>query len=100
MLLILVNRLRDLSLSRNRVVRLTHRPDMTIVVYRDRKTEEKKMTESTPTQRSQFKCRFPQSQHGALQADKTRLKMRPPSTMFFFFIFKRIAELTRVNGLT
>ena len=35
---VLVNRLRDLSLSRKSVVRLTDRPDMTLDVYRGRKT--------------------------------------------------------------
>ena len=35
---ILVNRLGDLSLPRKSVVRLTDRPDMTIDVYRGRKT--------------------------------------------------------------
>ena len=35
--LVLVNRLRGLSLSRNKVVRSIDRPDMTIVAYRGRK---------------------------------------------------------------
>ena len=35
---VLVNRLRGLSLPRKSVVRLTDRPDMTIDVYRGRKT--------------------------------------------------------------
>ena len=35
---VLVNRLGGLSLSRKRVVRLTDRPDMTLDVYRGRKT--------------------------------------------------------------
>ena len=35
---VLVNRLRGLSLPRKRVVRLTDRPDMTLDVYRGRKT--------------------------------------------------------------
>ena len=35
---VLVNRLGGLSLSRNSMVRLTDRPDMTLDVYRGRKT--------------------------------------------------------------
>ena len=35
---VLVNRLRDLSLPSKSVVRLTDRPDMTLDVYRGRKT--------------------------------------------------------------
>ena len=35
---VLVNRLGDLSLPRKSVVRLTDRPDMTLAVYRGRKT--------------------------------------------------------------
>ena len=35
---VLVNRLGDLSLPRKSVVRLTDRPDMTLDVYRGRKT--------------------------------------------------------------
>ena len=35
---VLVNRLGGLSLPRKRVVRLTERPDMTLAVYRGRKT--------------------------------------------------------------
>ena len=35
---VLVNRLEGLSLSRKSVVRLTDRPDMTLDVYRGRKT--------------------------------------------------------------
>ena len=35
---VLVNRLGGLSLSRKSVVRLTDRPDMTLDVYRERKT--------------------------------------------------------------
>ena len=35
---VLVNRLRGLSLPRKSVVRLTDRPDMTLDVYRGRKT--------------------------------------------------------------
>ena len=35
---VLVNRLGGLSLPRKSVVRLTDRPDMTLVVYRGRKT--------------------------------------------------------------
>ena len=35
---VLVNRLGELSLSRKSVVRLTDRPEITIAVYRGRKT--------------------------------------------------------------
>ena len=38
---VLVNRLRGLSLPRKSVVRLTDRPDMTLDVYRGRKTNGK-----------------------------------------------------------
>ena len=40
---VLVNRLGDLSLPRKSVVRLTDRPDMTLVVYRGRKTTMQQM---------------------------------------------------------
>ena len=39
---VLVNRLGDLSLPRKSVVRLTDRPDMTLDVYRGRKTTTQK----------------------------------------------------------
>ena len=39
---VLVNRLGGLSLPRKSVVRLTDRPDMTLDVYRGRKTKKKK----------------------------------------------------------
>ena len=41
---VLVNRLGDLSLPRKSVVRLTDRPDMTLDVYRGRKTTMQKKT--------------------------------------------------------
>ena len=44
---VLVNRLGGLSLPRKSVVRLTDRPDMTLVVYRGRKTT-MKQTNKTP----------------------------------------------------
>ena len=47
----LVNRLGGLSLPRKSVVRLTDRPDMTLDVYRGRKT--------TIQQQQQFFVRFP-----------------------------------------
>ena len=40
---VLVNRLRGLSLPRKSVVRLTDRPDMTLDVYRGRKTTMQQM---------------------------------------------------------
>ena len=45
---VLVNRLGGLSLPRKSVVRLTHRPDMTLDVYRGRKT--------TMQQQQQHRC--------------------------------------------
>ena len=44
MQLVLVSLLEGLSLSRNSVVRLTDRPDMTLVVYRGRKQQTTKKT--------------------------------------------------------
>ena len=41
---VLVNRLGGLSLPRNSVVRLTDRPDMTLDVYRGRKTRTQHLT--------------------------------------------------------
>ena len=53
---VLVNRLGGLSLSRKSVVRLTDRPDMTLDVYRGRKTtvqyndvKEEKLSSNTPS---------------------------------------------------
>ena len=42
---VLVNRLGDLSLPRKSVVRLTDRPDMTLDVYRGRKTTKQQPSE-------------------------------------------------------
>ena len=53
---VLVNRLGGLSLPRKSVVRLTDRPDMTLVVYRGRKT--------TKQQKTTFRER-----HGRLKID-------------------------------
>ena len=46
---VLVNRLGDLSLPRKSVVRLTNRPDMTLDVYRGRKTTMQQKQLSCPT---------------------------------------------------
>ena len=43
---VLVNRLGGLSLPRKSVVRLTDRPDMTLDVYRGRKTTIQQLTEA------------------------------------------------------
>ena len=51
---VLVNRLGGLSLPRKRVVRLTDRPDMTLDVYRGRKTT---MQNATCKSRSKFTCK-------------------------------------------
>ena len=53
---VLVNRLGGLSLPRKSVVRLTDRPDMTLDVYRGRKTTKQHLTgeqliDKLPTQR-------------------------------------------------
>ena len=45
---VLVNRLGGLSLPRKSVVRLTDRPDMTLDVYRGRKTTKQQLTEFSP----------------------------------------------------
>ena len=44
---VLVNRLGGLSLPRKSVVRLTDRPDMTLDVYRGRKTKVQQVQQST-----------------------------------------------------
>ena len=49
---VLVNRLGGLSLPRKSVVRLTDRPDMTLDVYRGRKTT----VQQQQQQRSNFHC--------------------------------------------
>ena len=46
---VLVNRLGGLSLPRKSVVRLTDRPDMTLDVYRGRKTTNQQQKSTTPT---------------------------------------------------
>ena len=46
---VLVNRLGGLSLPRKSVVRLTDRPDMTLDVYRGRKTTNQQSTNLTKT---------------------------------------------------
>ena len=45
---VLVNRLGGLSLPRKSVVRLTDRPDMTLDVYRGRKTTNQQMSNMCP----------------------------------------------------
>ena len=45
---VLVNRLGGLSLPRKSVVRLTDRPDMTLDVYRGRKTTKQGQNENLP----------------------------------------------------
>ena len=52
---VLVNRLGGLSLPRNSVVRLTDRPDMTLDVYRGRKTTNQQ--KSTTTKKKE-KCKY------------------------------------------
>ena len=57
---VLVNRLGGLSLPRKSVVRLTDRPDMTLDVYRGRKTTKQQQTLSEargPKQRYGFQIR-------------------------------------------
>ena len=51
---VLVNRLGSLSLPRKSVVRLTDRPDMTLDVYRGRKTTIQQMTDMSYN----MKCTF------------------------------------------
>ena len=46
---VLVNRLGGLSLPRKSVVRLTDRPDMTLDVYRGRKTRIQQIQQPVPT---------------------------------------------------
>ena len=53
---VLVNRLGGLSLPRKSVVRLTDRPDMTINVYRGRKTTMQHATEDGSNLFSSIKC--------------------------------------------
>ena len=55
---VLVNRLGGLSLPRKSVVRLTDRPDMTLGVYRGRKTTIQQQQQPTHTQLTMFitKC--------------------------------------------
>ena len=53
---VLVNRLRGLSLPRKSVVRLTDRPDITISVYRGRKTTTQQQHASMSKYRIHFVC--------------------------------------------
>ena len=57
---VLVNRLGGLSLPRKSVVRLTDRPDMTLDVYRGRKTTKQQQQQNQPTLtgRAMFKVLF------------------------------------------
>ena len=48
---VLVNRLGDLSLLRKSVARLTDRPDMTLDVYRGRKTTTQQQQQNRPKQK-------------------------------------------------
>ena len=59
---VLVNRLGGLSLPRKSVVRLTDRPDMTLDVYRGRKT--------TNQQQQQLGARFIEAQFFSVSAKK------------------------------
>ena len=52
---VLVNRLGGLSLPRKSVVRLTDRPDMTLVVYRGRKTTMQQQKIHLQVQEKSFK---------------------------------------------
>ena len=54
---VLVNRLGGLSLPRESVVRLTDRPDMTLDVYRVRKTTIQQQCISAETMFDYFSCR-------------------------------------------
>ena len=56
---VLVNRLGGLSLPRKSVVRLTDRPDMTLDVYRGRKTTKQKAKKKVVTPLTLFAELFP-----------------------------------------
>ena len=54
---VLVNRLGDLSLPRKSVVRLTDRPDMTLDVYRGRKTTiQQQQLKGSPKGKTKIGC--------------------------------------------
>ena len=56
---VLVNRLGGLSLPRKSVVRLTDRPDMTLDVYRGRKTTVQQQQQQLKILISKSKCSMP-----------------------------------------
>ena len=56
---VLVNRFGGLSLSRKSVVRLTDRPDMTLDVYRGRKTTIQQQQQQLKILISKSKCSMP-----------------------------------------
>ena len=55
---VLVNRLGGLSLPRKSVVRLTDRPDMTLDVYRGRKTTMQQMQQLKKLSFGEVNCQF------------------------------------------
>ena len=55
---VLINRLGGLSLPRKSVVRLTDRPDMTLDVYRGRKTTMQEKKSNKGIQYVGFKCKI------------------------------------------
>ena len=52
---VLVNRLGGLNLPRKNVVRLTDRPDMTLYVYRERKTTQQQQSQVRRLNRDNFR---------------------------------------------
>ena len=67
---VLVNRLEGLSLPRNRVVRLTVRPEMTLDVYRGRKTTMQQQQQQQTVQEQQY---FPFYQHVLAKSDDSQI---------------------------
>ena len=72
---VLVNRLGGLSLPRKSVVRLTDRPDMTLDVYRGRKTTMQQINVACLTQRK-LSLKQPFSHHNLTYYEKCATERR------------------------
>ena len=86
---VLVNRLGGLSLPRKSVVRLTDRPDMTLDVYRGRKT----------TQQQQLSFLVPDSKKFIIVASKEKLEFARANADYFDLVVKPASYVER-PGLT
>ena len=85
---VLVNRLGGLSLPRKSVVRLTDRPDMTLDVYRGRKT-------TTQQQQQQLSFLVPDSKKFIIVASKEKLEFARANADYFDLVVKPASSVER-----